>query len=122
TFSVLAALVRVGHKYGMHDVVSKCAPYLRKMVPVSLHEYEEASEHREDLQFTLQNAPEALHVFRLIDLGDDGPFILPFMLFLCAQLRDTQIRDGCTREDGTPEKLSDADVGRILPLKRELQR
>ncbi|OSD01861.1 hypothetical protein PYCCODRAFT_1468162 [Trametes coccinea BRFM310] len=122
TFSILAALVRVGHKYGIHGIVSECQPRLLEMVPTSLRGYKQASERRSALKFTPRNAPEALHLFRLIDLGADNPFIIPFMLFLCSQLEESDIRNGLTRADGTPEKLSDADVRRILSMKRELQR
>ena len=121
-FSVFAALVRVGHKYGVHDIVDECIPRLRQMVPTTLEGYEQARDYRSAIQFASHHALEALHVFRLVDLGADDPRILPFMLFLCPQLNEHDIRNGTARVDGTPETLSTADIERILVLKGELQR
>ncbi|KAI0710355.1 hypothetical protein C8T65DRAFT_695630 [Cerioporus squamosus] len=123
TFPVIAALIRVGDKYGVHDLVDECMSYFRQMRPISLRSYKSAREHRSAIKFAPHHAVEALHICRIVDpLADDEPDILIWMLFLCAQLDELQLRNGTAREDGTLEKLSDADIEQILMLKRELQR
>ncbi|RPD69750.1 hypothetical protein L226DRAFT_575399 [Lentinus tigrinus ALCF2SS1-7] len=84
TFPILAALIRVGHKYGMHDVVNECTPYLRSIVPTTLDEYGQVLAHQFSIDFAPYHAVEALYVFRLIDLDADDPHVLSFVLFLCA--------------------------------------
>ena len=81
--------------------------------------YEQARDYRSAIQFASHHALEALHVFRSVDLGADDPRILPFVLFLCAQLDEHDIRNGTARVDGTLETLSTADIERILVLKEE---
>ncbi|TFK84272.1 hypothetical protein K466DRAFT_230470 [Polyporus arcularius HHB13444] len=125
TFPILAALTRAGDKYvvtGVHDIVNECALLLISMVPATLDDYEKASNSRSALEFESHHAVEALHVFRLIDLGADALRTHSFILYLCAQLDEDELRNGTARADGTPEMLSDADLDRVLALKRELQR
>ncbi|RDX42598.1 hypothetical protein OH76DRAFT_1560862 [Lentinus brumalis] len=121
TFPVLAALMRVGDKYGAHDLLHECMPQVRQMKPECLLSVKCASEYRSTIKFAPHHAVEALHLCRVVGPLTEEPDILIWMLFLCAQLDEHDLRHGTTRADGTPEKLSDADIQQILALKDDLQ-
>ncbi len=114
--------MRVGDKYGAHDLVNDCLPYVRRMRPLSLRSVKKASMRRAEMKFSHHHAVEALHLCRAVGLLAEEPDILVWMLFFCAQLDEHDLRTGTTRVDGTPEKLSDADIAQILALKKKLQR
>ncbi|RDX42592.1 hypothetical protein OH76DRAFT_1488555 [Lentinus brumalis] len=136
-FPVLAALLRVGDKYGAHAVVEKCSWYFMSMLPATLDRWDNARECREECGFEDQNAVEMLNVLHRVSslrwLGPppapdpahpdlrplDSP--LPVALFLCAQLGEEELRSGTSRVDGTPETLSDADVECIVRMQGELR-
>ncbi len=114
--------MRVGNKYGAHNLVNACMPKVRQMRPESLRSVTCASEYRSTIKFAPPHAIEALHLCRVVTPLTEEPDILIWMLFLCAQLDEHDLRNGTQRADGTPEKLSGADIEQILVLKKELQR
>ncbi|KAI0691832.1 hypothetical protein C8T65DRAFT_524116, partial [Cerioporus squamosus] len=119
-FPSIAALIRFGDKYDVHNIVEECKPHLIRMVPTTFRDYERANSYRGTIEFAPYHALEALNVFRLIDLGPENRRIISFMLFLCTQLTEAQIRNGTARADFTLERLSDGDMERVLALRAEL--
>ncbi|TFK84279.1 hypothetical protein K466DRAFT_230679 [Polyporus arcularius HHB13444] len=125
SFETVAALIRVGDKYGVHRLVAECKPHLVHMVPRTLDDYARASSHRFSLLYCPHYAIEAVNVFRLLDMfGPQAPHITSFLLFLCTQLDEKKICTGTIRSimDLTVDRLSDEDKERVLALKRELKR
>ncbi|TFK84273.1 hypothetical protein K466DRAFT_230521 [Polyporus arcularius HHB13444] len=76
TFSVLAALMRVGDKYGAHDLVNAYMPKVRQMRPESLRSVTCASEYRSTIKFAPPHAIEALHLCRVVAPLTEEPDIL----------------------------------------------
>ncbi|RDX42604.1 hypothetical protein OH76DRAFT_1362519, partial [Lentinus brumalis] len=123
TFSVLAALMRVGDKYGAHDLLHECMPHLRQMRSIRLRSVKSAGQRRSKMKFDPYHDVEALHLCCIVGPLIEEPDILIWMLFLCAQLDEHDLRNGTNRTDGTTElRLSDADVEQILASKKGLQR
>ncbi len=65
-FPVLAALLRVGDKYGAHAVLEKCSWYFMSMLPATLDRWDNARECREECGFEDQNAVEMLNVLHRV--------------------------------------------------------
>lgn len=136
-YPVLAALLRVGDKYGAQAVVHKCVGFFMTMFPATLDHWEVAREYRHRIGFKDHDAIEVYNLLRRI-----GPSLcrtvpaphparpdvrplktpLPIALFLCAQLDEDVLRSGTRRADGTPETLSEADLECIVKMQGKLRR
>jgi len=103
-FSLLAAITRLAHKYQVKDLLKDAVNRLERLFPIT---YEDFMETFRDVRFDRgRHAIEAVNLARLI--GDD--FILPSILYHCAQLDALTVIRGQTRPDGTVETLSSKDL------------
>ena len=59
---------------------------------------------------------EAIHSIGVVNLArmTNTPSLLPTALMSCCMLKPSELVNGFAREDGTPEKLSQEDIGRCF--------
>ncbi|KAI0739990.1 hypothetical protein C8Q80DRAFT_1201674 [Daedaleopsis nitida] len=115
-FSAPAARLRAGAKYKMEDLVDDPRARLRTLFPTSLAKWDEnETEGRHGFENT--DAIEALNLFREVGQLD----MVPAAVYRCAQLDDAVLRAGTTRADGTPERLSTADIELVRQAKKRLR-
>ncbi|KAI0750320.1 hypothetical protein C8Q80DRAFT_1253846 [Daedaleopsis nitida] len=118
-FSVLASLVRMGHKYQLDLILDES---LRRLKTVYNPDFSvwEPHQGRSNGVVELQNedAIEAFNLFCLVD----RPEMLPTALYACCNLDTHVLLHGWQRSDGsTLEKLSMEDLELCLNARPELQ-
>ncbi|TFK86507.1 hypothetical protein K466DRAFT_524032 [Polyporus arcularius HHB13444] len=116
-FSVLAAWLRVGIKYKMQVLADHAYVNLQSLFPATLSEWDERDGPESSHDFKDQNAIEALNLFQ--QTGQFG--MLQVAIYRCCQLDPDVVRNGTTRADGTPERLSRKNVELIARAKERLK-
>lgn len=117
---MVAALIRLGHKYAIDDLVSSALSRLSTCFPTDFDAYcaSITSGGSQVLTCTPEDAITAVNLARL--LGDDARMILPSALYTCCQLGADILIRGVANEDGELEKLCDADLGRCVDARARL--
>ncbi|KAM5544059.1 hypothetical protein V8D89_002245 [Ganoderma adspersum] len=115
SFRMLAAICRIGHKYQAAKAVEAASERIVMFFEKACSEGRSMNacweyfweSHQRDIgiKVELTDAIEAVNLARLLD----KPTILPFAFYLCCAAHPLHLRNGYFREDGTVEKLSDAD-------------
>ena len=121
TFSVLAALARLSHKYQLDQILAATIHRLKGTITTRLAVWERSGGFyaRSPLGLRYPNAIEALNLFRLLD----RPEMIPVALYECCQHGLAFILQGATRKDGvTRESLSPSDLELCLQVRGELVR
>ncbi len=116
-FSVLAALVRMGHKYEVESVLDESLRRLRTVYTTDFAVWDE-HQHQGTSAVSLcgQDAIEAVNLFRLTGQSP----MLPSAFYACARLAISEILGGIERADGTLETLSAGDLELLLEGRTEL--
>ncbi|RDX41828.1 hypothetical protein OH76DRAFT_1363808 [Lentinus brumalis] len=116
-FSVLAALVRMGHKYEVESVLDES---LRRLGTVYTTDFAVWNEHQHEgtsvVSLCDEDAVEAINLFRLTGQSQ----MLPSAFYACARLDISEILAGMERADGTLETLSAEDLELLLEGRTEL--
>ncbi|KAI1795465.1 hypothetical protein LXA43DRAFT_1108885 [Ganoderma leucocontextum] len=116
SFSEISAHIRFGHKYKAEKLLQRSIEYLKKFYVTDLDAW---------LQLPSLDPPffEPVHAIGVVNLarllGKDGVALLPMALMQCCTL-GAEIVEGYTRENGTKETLSPADLGRCFEGKAKL--
>ena len=111
-FREASACIRLGHKYQVDGLVKEGLAFLRKLYP---SDFITLQIRRRDEILDNVCAISVVNIARLT--GAD--YLLPVALAACCQL-GSDILEGYTREDGTREFLSSADLGRCFQGKENL--
>ena len=111
TFDELSAVIRLAHKYHIPQVQNQALRTLQEYDFTSL--FAVFSGTPPDVGPEIAIAP--VHAIGAVNLArlTDTPSMLPLALYRCASLGNALL-DGWKREDGTIERLSDADLRRCL--------
>ncbi|TFK81170.1 hypothetical protein K466DRAFT_443760, partial [Polyporus arcularius HHB13444] len=111
SFNVLAALVRLGHKYELHRVLSAAVSRLAKLF-ADFGTWKKHSwlSHHEVLLKSTSEAIEAYNLFRT----SQQTVMLPIALYMCCHIPVPHLLRGFERADGTLEQLSPDDLERCL--------
>ncbi|EIW56892.1 uncharacterized protein TRAVEDRAFT_49704 [Trametes versicolor FP-101664 SS1] len=112
SYHMISAIIRLGHKYQMDDLVNDAVDYLKRWYTFILEEWAEGRLYAPDAPFE----PEKAHAIGVVNLARlvDEPLLLPSALLMCCSLNCADIVKGFTREDGTREMLSLDDIGRCF--------
>ncbi|KZT74401.1 hypothetical protein DAEQUDRAFT_807539 [Daedalea quercina L-15889] len=110
SFAMVAALLRLGHKYAIDDFVSSTLSRLATCFSSSFETYYASitTEGSPDMTCIPEDAITAVNLARLV--GEDASMILPSALYTCCQLPSSTLTRGVISEDGDVQKLSDADL------------
>ncbi|KAI0688695.1 hypothetical protein C8T65DRAFT_118016 [Cerioporus squamosus] len=116
-FSVLASLVRMGHKYEVDPVLDESLRRLSTVYTTGFATWHQ-HQHKGTSLVTLrrEDAIEALNLFRLIGRSQ----MLPSAFYACARLEISELFAGFRRVDGTLETLSNEDLELVLEGRTEL--
>ena len=119
-FAMVAALIRLGHKYAIDDLVSSALARLTRCFPTDFDAYcaSITAGGSRTLACSPKDAIAAVNLARL--LGDEACTILPSALYTCCQLDADTLTRGVVREDGEIEALSDADVELCIDARARL--
>ena len=121
TFSVLAALARLSHKYQLDQLLAAAIHRLKRTFSTQLDAYERSGGFctRSPLKLRCYDAIEALNLFRLLD----RPEMIPVALYECCQYGPAFLLQGITRVDGiTRENLSPSGLELCFQVTTELVR
>lgn len=111
TFDMVSAYIRIAHKYQMDGLLNQWLEYLKKHFTSCFDDWI-AHERAVPERFEPIHAIGVVNLARLTGCNS----ILPTALAVCTTLGD-QIVTGFTRDDGTREQLSMADLGRCFQAK-----
>lgn len=119
-FAMAAALIRLGHKYAIDDLVSSALVRLTTCFPSDFDTYCTSITAGGSglLACSPQDAIAAVNLARL--LGDEACTILPGALYTCCQIDADSLTRGVVREDGEVEALSDADAALCIDARARL--
>ncbi|KAI0720107.1 hypothetical protein C8T65DRAFT_802210 [Cerioporus squamosus] len=117
SFNVLAALVRLGHKYDLQRVLSAAVSRL-ELLFADFEAWKKHSwlSHRNVLLKSTSEAIEAYNLFRI----SGQTVMLPMALYMCCHISVPHLLQGCERADGTLEQLSPDDIGLCLLARNTL--
>ncbi|EIW58074.1 uncharacterized protein TRAVEDRAFT_125234 [Trametes versicolor FP-101664 SS1] len=99
-FAVLAALMRLSHKYELTDVMNEAAKHLKEYFTTDLDTW---------LDYQGEQAADLFECVNLARLTGK-PAMLPTMLYMCCQLGIGNILRGSKRRTGVIERLSEEDT------------
>ncbi|KAI1784864.1 hypothetical protein LXA43DRAFT_1040635 [Ganoderma leucocontextum] len=105
TFKQLSSLVRLAHKYQIHDVQDQALTALQTHFASTFSSWDSIAVIEGDVRWGI----EVIHLARLTDT----PAMLPIAFYECAQAGGS-IVEGWRREDGTVEYLSPDDLRRMI--------
>lgn len=112
---MVSAVIRLGHKYQMNDLVSDAVAYLKRYYTSIFDEWATGRLYAPGAPFQKVHAIGVVNLARLVD----EPLLLPTALLMCCSLgRD--ITTGFVREDGTREMLPLDDIGRCFAARTHL--
>lgn len=119
-FAMVAALIRLGRKYAIDDLVSSALSRLSTCFPTDFDAYCASITAGGSQAITCipADAIPAVNLAHL--LGDDARTILPSAFYTCCQLSAEILTRGVANEDGDLEKLSDADLERCIDARARL--
>ena len=119
-FSMVAALIRLGHKYAVDDLVSSALVRLASCFSPDFGTYcaSITAGGSKSMACTPKVAIAAVNLARL--LGDEACAILPSALYTCCQLAPDTLTRGVANEDGETETLSVADVELCIDARARL--
>lgn len=106
SYHTVSAVIRLGHKYQMTDLVKDAVDYLKRWYTSVFDEWAAGRLYAPDAPFEHVHAIGVVNLARLVD----EPLLLPSALLMCCSL-DEDIVKGFAREDGTRETLSPHDLG-----------
>ncbi|EIW57011.1 uncharacterized protein TRAVEDRAFT_99074, partial [Trametes versicolor FP-101664 SS1] len=109
SFDAVSALIRLGHKYQMQALVAQGVQYLKRCFTDDLRTWSAGKFYDSNCPIQKRHAIGIVNLARLIN----EPSLLPTALLICCAL-DSDIVCGYTREDGTQETLTLADIGRCF--------
>ncbi|KAL1950001.1 hypothetical protein VTO73DRAFT_8882 [Trametes versicolor] len=114
-FAVLAALMRLGHKYELTDIVDKAANYLEEYFTADFDTWPHLcyAEHGPKFDFSSKKPADLFECVNIARLTGKTA-MLPLMLYRCCQLGIGDILTGSKRCTGTIERLSEGDIERCL--------
>lgn len=112
---MVSAVVRLGHKYQMNDLVADVVSYLKRYYPSILDEWALGRLYTPEVPFERVHAIGVVNLARLVN----EPLLLPTALLMCCTL-DKDITRGFVREDGTRETLSPDDIGQCFAARTQL--
>ncbi|PIL26496.1 hypothetical protein GSI_12254 [Ganoderma sinense ZZ0214-1] len=116
TFDQISAIIRLAHKYRIPQIQDQALSLLQEFWYTSSFYIFTGPRPDRDIDIRPVHAIGAVNLARLTDT----PSMLPLALYECAHLDGGALFDGWTREDGTVERLSDADLRRCLDARVEL--
>ncbi|KAH9843849.1 uncharacterized protein C8Q71DRAFT_719532 [Rhodofomes roseus] len=120
SFAMVAALLRLGHKYAIDDLVSSALSRLKTCFSTSFDMYCTAitAGGSEAMSFSSEDAMATVNLARLI--GEDANTILPSALYTCCQLPAEVLAHGVSSGSRDVQKLSDADLERCIDARARL--
>ncbi|RPD53664.1 hypothetical protein L226DRAFT_521518 [Lentinus tigrinus ALCF2SS1-7] len=122
TYEVIAAYVRIGHKYQIDDLVQQSLDYLRQYYVADFDRWTSRV-------FTANRAPHGFqldswyfhrqHAIGIVNIArlTGCTSILPTALLCCCRLTTKELLKGVEVEDGIRELLEEEDVERCLEAK-----
>ncbi|KAI0365527.1 hypothetical protein BV20DRAFT_954181, partial [Pilatotrama ljubarskyi] len=126
SFAPLANVARLAHKYQADEMARAAIGRIESIFSPSKghwidfeHTWEEylaQARSQCGVQFTVEDAVEAVNLARLFD----RPLMLPLALYICCLEDPIRLRDGIQREDGVLERLSDEDWVRCVTAQPKL--
>ncbi|KAI0628903.1 hypothetical protein C8Q77DRAFT_1067069 [Trametes polyzona] len=81
-FSVLSSLIRMSHKYGVHDLYRTAITRLKKFYPADINSWEDVKARHRLVDASAEDAPEAIALAH----RTDTPSILPSAYLSCCML------------------------------------
>lgn len=118
TFSHVASLIRLGHKYDIKSILRDALECLESGCLVQFDLWKNPGWKNSSLASMRDiDMITAVNLARLTNT----PSILPAALYGCCVLDDTSLLSGVLRENGTCEKLSDDDLQNCLDGREKLQ-
>lgn len=115
-FAVLAALIRLGHKYELTDIMNEAAKHLEEYFTTDLdtwldYRFAGRDGHRVP-PFKFTEGERAADLFECVNLArlTGKPAMLPTILYSCCQLKLGIIVSGSRRHNGAVERLSEKDL------------
>ncbi|KAH9948565.1 hypothetical protein B0H21DRAFT_733074 [Amylocystis lapponica] len=104
SFSLVASLIRLGHKYQMLDLRNAALERLKTLFPNNFDAWENLDTAWESAVMTGEDDGDEIIAVNLGRLTGEAS-ILPTALYFCCQLKGDWIVNGITLADGTTEKL-----------------
>ncbi|KAI0743436.1 hypothetical protein C8Q80DRAFT_1272137 [Daedaleopsis nitida] len=117
-FSVLAAWLRLGCKYGINELADAARKQLQRLFPQTLRHWDDRVAIRARHSFEPRHAIEGFNLFRHVNEAR----AIPIALYMVCQLEPAILLTGTTRADGRPERLSVRDRVLVYEARRELAR
>ncbi|KAI0355244.1 hypothetical protein OH77DRAFT_1521273 [Trametes cingulata] len=123
-FAQLSALIRMGHKYAIQDILEDALARLKKHYPSDFYSWEDVMTRTSYVKSAAANAPKVVALSRLTNT----PSLLPSALLDCCStttLADTVLGEGaaedspCSHSDMLSQ-LEHEDLGRVITGKAEL--
>ncbi|KAI0706734.1 hypothetical protein C8T65DRAFT_577234 [Cerioporus squamosus] len=120
-FDVVAAVIRLGHKYEIDWMVKKGLEYLKRRYP---DDYLRWSLQATDPTVRFDDPSVFARSISVVNLArlTDTPSLLRPAFLLCCMMDPHVLMQGYQREDGTCERLSADDLTRVLLARTELVR
>ncbi len=110
-FSILASLIRMGHKYTIPKLMDDALSRLKKCYPTSLSAWDDIATRARYGTVLPMDAFEAVRLARLTET----PSILPWAFFTCCKNLKSSFAEGDSiKRHRFLEKLSVDDVGRLI--------
>ncbi|TFK85564.1 hypothetical protein K466DRAFT_664419 [Polyporus arcularius HHB13444] len=103
-FSVLESLIRVGHKYAVHDVLSEALGRLKKYYPTTLDEWDDVEGRARWVDTSPADATTVIELARLAN----APSLLPTAYLTCCGLITSREHTDALRA------LSSEDLHRVM--------
>ncbi|KAI0688696.1 hypothetical protein C8T65DRAFT_589292 [Cerioporus squamosus] len=121
-FGVLAAIVRMGHKYQVDPILEEALRRLNTVFSSDLSTWDKHIEGATAVKLRPEYAVEAVNLFVLTGRTD----MLATAFYMCGLVDIDDLVSGVTRADGTLERLSTHDLqrcltGRMVLLKHDAQ-
>ncbi|KAI0350435.1 hypothetical protein OH77DRAFT_1489151 [Trametes cingulata] len=114
-FATISALIRLGHKYEMPDVVDEAARHLEKHFTTDFKTWMKYCDKEDfsDIEFSEDRNADYIEAVNLARLTGRNAS-LPLALYCCCQLDISEILQGVERESGEIVRLSLDDAERCI--------
>ncbi|EIW56891.1 uncharacterized protein TRAVEDRAFT_128265 [Trametes versicolor FP-101664 SS1] len=109
SFHMISAVIRLGHKYQMENIVTEGVNYLKRWFTSDFTAWSAGALYEPDAPLECEHAIGVVNLARLVD----APSLLPTALLMCCGLAGQAVT-GFAREDGSRETLAPDDLARCF--------